>query len=79
MNPQERIKILTEELNVHNHKYYVEDNPIISDYQFDMMMKELEALEAEYPQYKLPDSPTQRVGGEFTDKFEQYEHPIKMY
>lgn len=79
MNHRERIKFLTDELNIHNHKYYVEDSPIITDYEFDMMMKELEALESQYPQYKLPDSPTQRVGGEFTDRFEQYEHPIKMY
>ncbi|MDL2240660.1 NAD-dependent DNA ligase LigA [Bacteroidales bacterium OttesenSCG-928-K22] len=75
---KEKIQELSDQLNEHNRKYYVDSNPIISDYDFDMMMKELEALEKEYPQYKLPDSPTQRVGGFITSKFKQVKHEVPM-
>ena len=61
MEAKEKIKFLTEQLNEHTRRYYVDSNPIISDYQFDMLMKELEELEKQYPEFRLPESPTQRV------------------
>ena len=79
VTPQEHIAELTAKLNEHNYHYYIESNPVISDYDFDMMMKELEVLEKQYPQYKLPDSPTQRVGGDITDKFQQVRHAVPMF
>ncbi|MDR2084535.1 MAG: NAD-dependent DNA ligase LigA [Bacteroidales bacterium] len=75
---KQKIQELTDKLNEHNRRYYVNSDPIISDYQYDMMMKELEALEREYPQHKLPDSPTQRVGGFITSKFKQVKHEFPM-
>lgn len=78
MEAKEKIKFLTEQLNEHTRRYYVDSNPIISDYQFDMLMKELEELEKQYPEYRLPESPTQRVGGETTEKFNQIKHEIPM-
>ena len=53
-----RIKALVAELNTHNYNYYVLDNPSISDYEFDMKLRELQDLEEAYPQYRQPDSPT---------------------
>lgn len=81
MTPEEaraRIEQLTHELNEHNYRYYVLADPIISDYEFDMMLKELEQLEAQYPQFALPDSPTRRVGGEITKEFRQVPHEYPM-
>lgn len=60
------IEELRETIRYHEHNYYVEDNPEISDYEFDRLMKRLEKLEAEHPELITPDSPTQRVGGEVT-------------
>ncbi len=77
-NAKQRIDELTQELNYHNHKYYVEDNPEISDFEFDAMLVELEKLEAEYPQYKRPDSPTMRVGGEPVKGFAEVRFEIPM-
>lgn len=74
MNPQERIQTLTKEINEHNHRYYILASPSISDYNFDLLLKELEKLEEEYPQYKLPDSPSQRVGGGLTKNFNSFRH-----
>lgn len=74
----ERMRALTAELNDHNHRYYVLNQPIISDQQFDMLLKELEALEKEYPGYADPNSPTTRVGGDITDKFEKVTHKRPM-
>ncbi len=71
---KKRIEQLTKELNEHNYNYYVLARPTISDYEFDQMMKELEQLEKEYPQYVLPDTPTQRVGGEPTKEFKTVVH-----
>ena len=62
---KERIEELRRQLNYHNHKYYVEDNPEIEDYEYDRMLRELETLEAEHPQLITPDSPTQRGGRSF--------------
>lgn len=71
---QAKIQKLRDELNRHNYLYYVEAQPEISDLDFDMMLKELEKLEAEYPEYDSPDSPTRKVGGEAISQFEAVEH-----
>lgn len=75
MTPQQqRILDLRDELNRHNHNYYVLNAPEISDQDFDMLMKELEALEAEHPDMDDPLSPTHRVGSDLTEGFEQVKH-----
>ena len=74
MSPEEKIKKLAQELKQHNYNYYVLDNPTISDYEFDMKLKELESLEEQFPQFRIPDSPTLRVGGEITKNFESFQH-----
>lgn len=63
MDPFKRYEQLTKEINDHIDRYYNQDNPVISDYEYDQLMIELKALEQEYPQFVTPDSPTQRVGG----------------
>jgi DNA ligase (NAD+) len=75
---QERISRLTAELNRHNYLYYVKVQPEISDYEFDLMLKELERLEKEFPQLADPNSPTKRVGGDVTKKFPTAEHRFPM-
>ncbi len=75
---QQRIRALRDELNRHNHNYYVLNAPEISDRDFDMMMKELERLEAEHPEYADPLSPTRRVGSDLTKGFEQHLHVYPM-
>ena len=74
-----KIKELTEKINYHNKLYYEDDNPEIEDYEYDKLFRELETLEAEYPELKLATSPTNRVGGSVLEKFEKFEHPIAMY
>jgi DNA ligase (NAD+) len=69
---------LREEINYHNYKYYIEDSPVISDYEYDMLLKRLESLETEYPELITPDSPTQRVGGTALQGFVSVEHSIPM-
>jgi DNA ligase (NAD+) len=66
-----RIGLLTSELKRHNHLYYVLNTPAISDYQYDMKMKELEKLEEEYPCYALPNSPTQIVGSDLEQNYNE--------
>ncbi len=75
---EKRIEKLTKELNYHNHKYYVEDSPEISDFEFDAMLVELEQLEEKYPEYKKPNSPTARVGGEPVKGFSEVRHDVPM-
>lgn len=75
---QERIDKLTTALNEHTYRYYVLAAPIISDYDFDMMMKELEKIENEFPQLVSPNSPTKRVGGDITKKFSTATHRYPM-
>lgn len=75
---KERIKQLTEQLNEANHLYYVLDNPQMPDFEYDRLLRELENLEAEFPQFALPDSPTKRVGGEALSKFEKVSHPVPL-
>lgn len=75
---QEKIVTLTQLINEHNYRYYVLNAPIISDQEFDALLKELIALETQYPQFVLPDSPTQRVGSDLTKKFPTIEHEAQM-
>lgn len=75
---EKRISELTDELNYHNHKYYVEDSPEISDFEFDRLLVELEELEDKYPQFKKTDSPTARVGGEAVKGFAEVRHDVPM-
>lgn len=70
----ELIKIISE----HDHNYYVLDAPKIDDYQYDLLMKELEKLEKEHPEHIREDSPTRRVSGKAIEKFENFKHPFKM-
>jgi DNA ligase (NAD+) len=79
MNVQEKINLLREELNNHNYNYYVLDHALISDFDFDIKIKELEKLEAENPGFFDSNSPTQRVGGEITKNFETVTHLNRMY
>lgn len=81
MNEQsakKRISELTELINYHNRKYYVEDSPEIEDYEYDALMRELKALEAEYPQLITAHSPTQRVGGAPVTGFKKVVHKVQM-
>lgn len=73
-----RISALRDELNGHNHKYYVLNAPEISDREFDFLMKELEQLEEQYPQFADPNSPTKRVGSDLTKGFVQVSHIYPM-
>ena len=75
---KERVQQLTQELNEHNYKYYILSSPAISDYEFDQLLKELEALEKEYPQLVDMNSPSQRVGGGITKKFNTVPHRYPM-
>lgn len=74
----EEIKALTQQLNYHSHQYYVLDAPEIPDAEYDRLFRELQQLEADYPELKKIDSPTQRVGGKPLDAFTQVEHRIPM-
>nr|WP_315153690.1 NAD-dependent DNA ligase LigA [uncultured Flavobacterium sp.] len=79
MNIQETIQTLREELNLHNHNYYVLDNPTLSDYEFDMKLKELQDLENKHPEFFDANSPTQRIGGTVTKNFKTIAHQYRMY
>ncbi|WP_196891566.1 NAD-dependent DNA ligase LigA [Aureivirga marina] len=76
---QQKIEKLRKELNEHNYKYYVLDASEISDYEFDIKLKELEKLEEEHPEFFDPNSPSQRVGGQITKNFETVTHKERMY
>ncbi|MGO5076436.1 NAD-dependent DNA ligase LigA [Oscillospiraceae bacterium LCP25S3_E3] len=73
-----KIQELTKQLNYHNDRYYNQDNPEISDYEYDMMLNQLERLEQEYPQLRKEDSPTNRVGGKASEKFSNVVHNVPM-
>ena len=79
MNILQTIQTLREELNLYNYNYYVLDKPTISDYEFDVKLKELQDLENKYPEFFDPNSPTQRVGGTITKNFETIPHEYRMY
>ncbi len=81
MNREEakrEIERLTDELLRHNYLYYVKNQPEISDYEYDMLLKKLQKLEEQFPEFKLPYSPTSRVGGEPVEGFETVKHSIPM-
>lgn len=75
---EERIKCLSDTLKYHNKKYYIEDSPEIEDFEYDAMLRELEKLEEEYPEFRREDSPTQMVGGAALKLFSPVEHSVKM-
>ncbi len=77
-NAKKRAAELTELLDKYTYQYYVLDNPEVSDYEFDMLMQELKAIEAEFPELIEPSSPTQRVGGMASGKFAKVEHTVQM-
>ncbi len=77
-NARERAELLRAKIIYNSKLYYENDSPEISDYEYDMMFKELGELEEAYPEIKTPDSPTVRVGGRALDKFEKYTHTVKM-
>ncbi|CAM3705017.1 NAD-dependent DNA ligase LigA [Flavobacterium gelidilacus] len=79
MNVLETITRLRVELNQHNYNYYTLDNPTISDYDFDIKLKELQELEAKHPEFFDENSPTLRVGGTITKNFETVMHEYRMY
>lgn len=79
MNIEQQINQLREELRKHNHNYYVLDSPTISDYDFDIKLKELQKLETAHPEFHDPNSPTLRVGGAVTKNFETVQHVYRMY
>ena len=79
MDIENKIYTLREELQHHNYQYYVLDNPEISDYDFDMKLKELQELEEKHPEFNDPNSPTQRVGGAVTKNFTTVVHDYRMY
>ncbi len=75
----EKIEALRAELHQHNYKYYVEDQTVISDFEYDLKLKELQELENQHPQYYDANSPTLRVGGEITKNFPTVQHQFRMY
>ncbi len=78
MNILDQINTIRKELNDHNYRYYVLDNPIIADAEYDRLLRELQALEKEHPEYITSDSPTQRVGAQPREAFGTIEHRIPM-
>ena len=75
---KKRIKELTDIIRYHNERYYVEDSPEIEDFEYDALMRELKALENDFPELKKNDSPTQVVGGAALKLFSPVEHAVKM-
>ena len=78
MEPIKRIRELTQILRDANYRYYVLDDPDLQDFEYDRLLRELENLEAEHPEWITPDSPTQRVGGQVLSKFEKVVHPVPL-
>ena len=78
MEVQKEIEKLRKEINYHSKLYYVYDAPVISDYDFDMLMQRLKTLENEHPELITPDSPTQRVGGQALSQFTQVHHQVPL-
>ncbi len=78
MQAKERMQWLTQILNDANYKYYVLDNPTMPDFEYDHLLRELEDLEREYPQWMASDSPTLRVGGMALSKFEKFTHTVPL-
>ena len=78
MTPKERIEELTAQLTQAGYRYYVLDDPTMPDFEYDLLLRELENLEAEYPEFAAADSPTKRVGGEALSQFEKVNHPVPL-
>ena len=78
MDPKQEIQKLRAELEYHNHLYYVNDAPVISDFEYDAMLRRLEELEAAHPEYFDPNSPTQHVGGYALNTFAQVTHEVPL-
>jgi len=78
MNILQRIKDLSDEIEKHNKQYYIYDDPLISDAEFDQLFRELVNLEKEHPEYRSPYSPTLRVGGGVLDSFQSHTHAVPM-
>jgi len=78
MKMKQKINKLRERIREHNHRYYVLNKPMISDYDFDMLLNELIDLEIQYPEFVTDDSPTKRVGGDITKNFKQKTHQFPM-
>ena len=76
---KDRIKELAGLINNHNKKYYLNDNPEITDAEFDLLLNELIELEKKNPKLKLPDSPTNKVGGHISENFLKHQHQEPMY
>ena len=75
---RQKAENLREQIIYHNDRYYNQDSPEISDYEYDMLLKELEEIESEFPELITPDSPTQKVGGQAGEKFSPVEHAVPM-
>ena len=78
MDYRQEMKELRDTLNAHGYRYYVLDEPTISDYEYDHMLRRLEDLEAAHPEEITPDSPTQRIGGRTLSEFQQLTHPVPL-
>lgn len=78
MSAEHRINELRQKLNYLNHMYYVESKPVVTDYEFDMLLRELQDLEALHPEFADPNSPTMRVGSDLTNKFQSVAHAYPM-
>src|SRR3990172_8326452 len=77
-DPQKRLRELREQVNFHNYRYHILDDPVISDAEYDRLVAELKAIEAKRPEWITPDSPTQRVGGVASEKFVKVAHPAPI-
>jgi DNA ligase (NAD+) len=75
---RERLTELREQINFHNYRYHVLDDPVISDAEYDRLLNELKQIEAEHPDWITPDSPTQRVGGQVSERFAKVPHPAPI-
>ena len=78
MDYRQEMKALRDTLNAHGYRYYVLDEPTISDFEYDHMLRRLEDLEAEHPEEITPDSPTQRVGDAVLNDFAAVAHPVPL-
>ena len=76
--PKEEIDRLRAQLEEYNRRYYLDNDPVVSDRQFDELMRRLQDLEKQYPQYDDPNSPTRRVGSDLTNRFESVRHRYPM-
>ena len=75
---KKRIEELRKEIEEHNNNYYVLNHPVITDFEFDILMNELETLEKKFPDFRSDNSPTGKVGSDLTSEFRQYVHEYPM-